>query len=586
MNWSQLWTILWLRWRLTRNQFSRGGAINATIGIFFTIIGFAVGAAGGLAGLLAGIFALANVSGWTILKVWDVITGAFLFLWILGIVSEVQRSETIDIGRLMHLPISLKNVFLINYIASHLNMTLILFVPGMIGLCLGLVLGRGLAMVFMLPLVIGFIFMITAWTYCLRGWLVRLMVNERRRRAIIAIVTLIVILLSQLPYIFTNVLHNHKWNRPAAFPETGNNTAISQTLLLAHEVVPLLWVSNGAMTLTAGNVLPAILGAAGMLLIGGLGIRRAYRATVRFYQGQAPRLGSTSLTTGRSGQATAAVTTAKPEKKKITRNKANLLERTIPGVPEEASASASAFFLCFIRSPEVKMALAMNILMPLIFGVVLLVRHPSDVGNIAKSFIAAGVVAFTLLGTGRFLYNQFGYDRSGFRTLVLLPVARKHILLGKNIALMPMTLGVGLIFLVLVKFALDVPIIIILAAFLQLLTAFFLLCITGNLFSVFFPYRIAIGSLKSTKIAPLTGFLVFLTQLMFPILMLPIFFPPALGSLFSAIGWIPLAAGNLLFSILILAIVGICYRVSLNGLGGLMQRREKEILRVVTQEVE
>jgi hypothetical protein len=496
----------------------------------------------------------------------------------MGIVSEVQRSETIDIGRLMHLPISLKIVFLINYIASHLNMTLILFVPGMTGLCLGLVLGKSWTMVFMLPLLIGFIFMITAWTYCLRGWLVRLMVNERRRRAIIAIVTLMVILLSQLPYIFTNVLQFHKWSRPAAFEETGNNTAISQTLLLAHEVVPLLWVSNGAMTLTVGNVLPAILSAAGMLLIGGLGIRRAYRATVRFYQGQAPRL--------RWGQAIAAVSSAKPEKKKITRNKTNLLERTIPGVPEEASASATAFFLCFIRSPEVKMALAMNILMPLIFGAVLFVRHPADVGNIAKSFIATGVVAFTLLGTGRFLYNQFGYDRSGFRTLVLLPVPRRHILLGKNIALMPMTSGVGLIFLVLVKFALDVPIIIILAAFLQLLTAFFLLCITGNLFSVFFPYRIAIGSLKSTKIAPLTGFLVFLTQLAFPILMLPIFFPPALGSLFSAIGWIPLAAGNLLFSILILAIVGICYRVSLNGLGGLMQRQEKEILRVVTQEVE
>jgi hypothetical protein len=575
MNWDQLWTILWLRWRLTRNQFSRGGGINAAIGIFFTVIGLTIGVAGGLAGLLAGIFAMAKASSLIMLKVWDVITGAFLFFWLLGIVSEVQRSETIDIGRLMHLPISLKNVSLINYLTSHLNMTLILFVPGMIGLSLGLVLGRSWSMVLMLPLVIGFIFMITAWTYCLRGWLVRLMVNERRRRATIAIVTLMVILLSQLPYIFTNVLQHHKWSRPSTFEETptsdsGNKTAIHQTLLLAHEVVPLLWVANGAMALTSGNAWPAILGAAGTILIGGLGLRRAYRATVRFYE----------------GQATAPKPLAGPKREKVAAYKTGLIERRLPGVPEEASALATAFFRCLIRAPEVKMVLAMNIIMPLIFGAVLFVRHPADVGNIAKSFIATGVVAFTLLGTSRFLFNQFGYDRGGFRTLVLSPVPRKHILLGKNIALMPIAVGVGLIFLVLVKFALNVPFIIILASFLQLLTAFLLLSITGNLFSVLAPYRIAVGSLKPTKIAPLTSFLLFLTQMVFPILMFPIFFAPVLGLLFSLPGWLPVASGNLLFSLIILAIVSFCYRLSLNGLGDLLQRREKEILRVVTQEVE
>ncbi len=31
MNWGQLHTIIWLRWRLTRNQWSRGGPLNAII---------------------------------------------------------------------------------------------------------------------------------------------------------------------------------------------------------------------------------------------------------------------------------------------------------------------------------------------------------------------------------------------------------------------------------------------------------------------------------------------------------------------------------------------------------------------------
>ena len=37
----------------------------------------------------------------------------------------------------------------------------------------------------LLPLVLGFVFMVTAWTYCVRGWLAALMVNKRRRRAIV-----------------------------------------------------------------------------------------------------------------------------------------------------------------------------------------------------------------------------------------------------------------------------------------------------------------------------------------------------------------------------------------------------------------
>ena len=31
MNWHQLKTILWLRWRLTRNQWAKGGGIGAAI---------------------------------------------------------------------------------------------------------------------------------------------------------------------------------------------------------------------------------------------------------------------------------------------------------------------------------------------------------------------------------------------------------------------------------------------------------------------------------------------------------------------------------------------------------------------------
>ncbi|MEJ2647100.1 MAG: hypothetical protein P8016_01670 [Sedimentisphaerales bacterium] len=146
MDWSQLRTILWLRWRLTRNQWSRGGTLNLILTLIIMIIVLLIGAIGGIAGLLFGAFALDTFSPVRMLVMWDVIIAAFLFFWVIGLVSEIQRSESIDIGKLLHLPASLKDIFIINYFASLLTLSIIVFVPVMLGLCIGLALGRSLMM--------------------------------------------------------------------------------------------------------------------------------------------------------------------------------------------------------------------------------------------------------------------------------------------------------------------------------------------------------------------------------------------------------------------------------------------------------
>src|SRR4030042_3987501 len=266
MNWSQLRTIIWLRWRLTRNQWSRGGKLNAVLTIIIAVIGLALSFAGGISGLLAGTFVLSKASPPVMLIVWDLIFGVFLFMWLAGIVSEIQRSEIIAISRLLHLPISLRNVFIIHYLASHLNFSIILFLPGMLGLSLGLILGGRGFMVLMFPLALGVVFMITAWSYCLRGWLVTLMMNKRRRRTIIAGVTFAFILLSQLPYILGNLGDVHERHKPKTTgsvqteqqsPDQSRNRdklVLPNAVLLAHKAVPFLWVGNGAMSLATGNI--------------------------------------------------------------------------------------------------------------------------------------------------------------------------------------------------------------------------------------------------------------------------------------------------------------------------------------------
>src|SRR5262249_49854926 len=139
-----------------------------------------------------------------LLAVWDGFVVLFLIVWMIGLIAEIQRSESVDLGRLLHLPMSLKQVFVFNYVASHLTAGILLFVPGMLAMGLGLALSTGLRMVLILPLVLSFVLMITAWTYCLRGWLAALMVNKRRRRAIVVWITFGFVLLFQLPGIIVN----------------------------------------------------------------------------------------------------------------------------------------------------------------------------------------------------------------------------------------------------------------------------------------------------------------------------------------------------------------------------------------------
>ena len=581
MDWSQLRTIIWLRWRLTRNQWSRN-QLNAVLIMIVAVALLVLSVVSGVAGVLVGFFILAERSPTRMLIAWDLFFAAFLFAWIIGMVSEIQRSETIDISRMLHLPISLRDIFLVNYIASHLTLSIILFLPLILGLSLGLMLSGQWLMIWMFPLVLSLVFMITAWTYCLRGWLAALMVNKRKRRAIIAVVTFSFIVLVQLPNIISNLAHDRKKHRPDTVksapldeqatrqPVSRSRRPIPNAVLLAHKVVPFLWVGNGAMSLAGGNALPAVLSAIGAFGIGGLGLRRAYRTTIRFYQGH---------TVGRRSK-------QRPKTKKVSTVRKNFLERQLPGIPDEAAALALAFFRCLTRAPEVKMALATNFIMLLLFGTMFFARRISSLSDNLKLFVASGPIVFTLLGMSHLMLNQFGFDRGGFRQLVLLPVPRRHILLGKNLSFLPIAVGFGLTFLVLVKIILGISFTIVLAAGLQLLATFMLLSIVGNLISILVPYRITPGSMKRTKTSAMTSFLIFISRLSFPVAMVPMFIPPATGLLMSRLGWLPAGPVILLSSMVLLGLLVFFYRLSLPGLGNMLLKREKQILKVVTEKVE
>ena len=57
MNWQQLQAILWLRWRLTKNQFARAGRVNAVLSIIMLVLLLLGAVAAAVGGVVGGAFA-------------------------------------------------------------------------------------------------------------------------------------------------------------------------------------------------------------------------------------------------------------------------------------------------------------------------------------------------------------------------------------------------------------------------------------------------------------------------------------------------------------------------------------------------
>ena len=585
MNFEQLKTILWLRWRLTRNQWARSkglGTIIAAVVVFATCVLAGVSFVGAL---LGGIFGLSAAKPVVVMGVWLGLTVGFLFLWMIGLLNEIQRSESIDLQRLMHLPVALGQMFIVNYVASHLTLSTIIAVPAMMGLALGLSISRSPAMLLLAPLALSTVLMVSAWTYLLRGWLAALMSNPRKRRTVIMCITLAFILLAQGPNLYFNIIRNRHRSSPAFVSGQARAQRKAQRdsgqekldqLIAVQKFIPPLWLPVAAGALAEGRTLPALLGTLGCMAIGAAGLRRAYRDTLRFYHGESGKRSTIQVAPHR-------VQTGAPTSGKAA---SRFLELRLPAVPEQAAALALATFRSMLRAPEIKMAWASSFLVPLIVGASVLVRGPSKIPEAAKPFMATGAVVFSVFMLVQFLSNQFGFDRDGFRALILSPVDRRLVLFGKNLASLPVVAVFGSMLLTLICFWLRPPILVVAATLIQIPAVVLIAGLAGNLLSILAPYRIQPGSMKPTKMPGLAMLVMVVCHLLFPAAMVPVFVAPLADLLWREAGWSNAVPINLLLSATFVALMAFVYWQMLAPLGRLLQRLETKILNVVTVEVE
>ena len=92
--------------------------------------------------------------------------------------------------------------------------------------------------------------------------------------------------------------------------------------------------------------------------------------------------------------------------------------------------------------------------------------------------------------------------------------------------------------------------------------------------------------MKPTKMPALAMLVMVLCQMLFPLLMVPVFVPPLLEWLWQLAGWSALVPVNLIFSALLAVLAALLYWQTLEPIGRLLQRREIKILNTVTAEQE
>jgi hypothetical protein len=569
--------------------------------------------------LVLGIYAIPRAEPVHLLYAWDVLLVTFLFFWMIGLVTELQRSDVLSLSRFLQLPVSVSSAFAVNYISSLVCLSLVVFAPIMFGFALALVYVKGPVMLPVLPLILAFLLMVTAVTYQFQGWLASMMSNPRRRRTVIVLTTTAFVLIFQLPNLLNvyGVWGQQRADRVRAQVERMNalikeskelehafqrheidqqeyarrqrkltdelrvdsadviareeTARIGHIARVANTLIPFGWLPLGVMSAAEGNELPSFLGILGLAAIGVASLRRAYRTTIAIYQGQP---------TNRKAESSAPTVSPSSE---AQGHRGSWLETRIPGLSEPVSAVALGGLRSLSRSPEAKMMLLTPFILIPVTGIMAL-KGGHNLPELVRPLLAVGGMIMILFGILQLAGNQFGFDRDGFRVFVLCSASRRDILLGKNFALAPIVVILASLVVTAIQIFCPMRWDHLLATIPQFVSMFLLFCILANALSIYAPLHIAAGSFKASEPRLAEVLLqVVMFALAFPLTQSFVLIPLGAEVLHRIAGGSARTPVALFLSIVECAAIIAIYRVSLVRLGEILQLREQTILERVTR---
>jgi hypothetical protein len=629
MNVQQFRAILWLRWRLYLNHLRRMGTALAVFEALIHFFMLGVVAAAFLASFPIGMRILPGVGPAGLLLVWDGFIALFLMTWLFGLIVNLVRAEGLSVRKILHLPVSPAGAVLVDYFTSLLNVPVILFAPAMAGLSVGLAIATRPVQLLSLPLLAAFVLSAMALTQQVQASLAAAMTNPRRRRTLLVLFVLGFVLLVSLAAVFTVVsvvrprdialarsapqalaavggrisklldkqrellgtILRHRAGNPAdansasdlrsATPMQSVGPAPNDELgralnefewkaRLANLLLPPGWLALGVAAAAEGSPWPALLGTAGLMFLGLVSLRRSYRTILGLHTGQFNQDGPRTLVRPRAKARLPAV---------------SLLERRLPFISGPASAVALATVQSLIRAPEAKILLFGPLLIMAVVAAVFF-GQAAVLPDRLLPMLGGMAAGMSLGATLPLIGNQFGFDRGGFRVFMLSGVARRDILLGKNLAVAPLVLGPGILAATALQIVHPMPLDLFVTAVPQCIPAYLLLCLLANLMSILAPLPVRAGGIQGSQPKATTMLLHMASLFLLMFALFPVLLPMFIVMGLHESGYLAGVPACLSVTLAQCVIVGLLYRLLLNSEGVLLQIREQKILEVIAPKAE
>jgi hypothetical protein len=314
----------------------------------------------------------------------------------------------------------------------------------------------------------------------------------------------------------------------------------------------------------------------GVGLLWVLSLRLAYGATLHYYQGE-----TTFNVRSKRG-------------KVQPRQYATL--RRVPGLDDVTAGLVWSTFLNMSRHPQVRMMLLMPLVLSIIFLVSATVQQqrleqqvpanmPGEMAKLEEFELAPFLfILLPFINLGVVMFNQFGFDSNGFRSLMLLPLDKRRILFARNLSFVPFLIILCVAFVAPAIYMTGASVERSTIALFQTFQIYLLFCTVGNFLSVLSPYRVGRNSMKGAGNRPMLMLLGLLAVVLVLAMAIPSFICLQIDT------WLefnptwsayPVGLGlSCLFIVLSLPV----YLIALRYAARLFERREQRILARLVRE--
>ena len=551
---SQLLTLIWLKWRLLRNSLrSSKAVVNKIASILGMLVALVLSLSVAL-GLGIAAYALSQpdaLDGFRRSAARDLPTTAsaeFIFFSILSLLYlmwatvplSIGGSKQFDAGKLLMYPITLRKLFAVDFISELTTLHSVFAVPAVLAICIGAGLGSGDLLTKLIVAIPAILFgvALSKWLSIIIGSLLRR--KRGRGETIVALIGALVGLGAAIAGQIAPLLFKHAESfRSLRWTPSG----AAAFLLMSNAADKFAW-AVAFLTLSAYAV---------ALIIATYWIARRAALGLEGRRKQKPVEANIHVE-GYSGW-------------------------QLPLLAADLSAVVEKELRYVMRNAQVKMMA----LMPLVLIIIRFANSqrfdgarpsaPSSFLTYGSGLLLIGGVLYVFLILAGISCNLFAFEEGGMRTLILSPIDRRKILLGKNIVLTFIALVFATVLLILNTIIFKDITIGNLPFLLLSFVIFAALSSTiGNWLSIHFPKRMRFG--KRMNVSGVAG------VLLIPMVIV-LAMPPVLATL---VGYL---TRSLLYEYVTLALFALLsvglYAVAINFHGRALAKREIEILEAVRE---